>query len=86
MLELHEWLEDLRLEISSPGINRTLKRQEEFTIFEGRGVRLKIDDTWVGGIIAGTTEDELILRQGAEQTMIPFRKIRKAKLDYSQEE
>ena len=85
-LELLEGLDDLRLEVSSPGIDRTLKDRREYDIFTGKGVRLKIESDWLGGVLDGTTPDAVILRQGSGRTPVPFKQIKKAKLDYSQEE
>ena len=49
-------MEDLTLEISSPGIDRKLKSNEELAIFEDRGVRVLVGDQWLAGINRGSVE------------------------------
>jgi len=66
-LELVEGLEDLRLEVSSPGLDRAIKQFEEFSIFRGRGVRvLRVQDAdYLGGIVQEVRGDTLRASQGA---------------------
>lgn len=79
---------DIHLEVSSPGLSRTIKSGEEFAHFLQKGVRL-LDDTegeWVGGIIEASDDDSVTIRSGSERRTFTFGGIRKAKLDESQEE
>ena len=85
-LETLAGLEELRLQVSSPGLYRVFKDPREYRIFTDRGVTLIFKDgTRLGGIIAGATERELTLKQGRDMRKIEIGGIRKARLDYSQE-
>lgn len=84
-LEMMEGSENLRLEVSSPGLERVIKNRYEYALFTGRGVSLQVGQERQEGIIAGVTEDSLILECHGENKSIKFEQIRKAKLDYKQE-
>ncbi len=86
-LQMVEGLADVSLEVSSPGIERTLKRPEEYQIFLGRGVRVLADGEteWVGGIIEKVQEGTLALRSGSRVTEYRISSIRKARLDHTVE-
>jgi ribosome maturation factor RimP len=74
---------DLYIEVSSPGLDRTLKSPREYRIFQGRGLRLLAtgENEWRRGLIAEVTDRGLTLQtDGAFQTFA-FQDIRKAKLD-----
>jgi ribosome maturation factor RimP len=84
-LELLDWLPDLRLEVSSPGLDRVLKSSAEFEIFKGRGLKVWKEgaDDWIVGINAGVVDGVLRLERSEGNTEIPLGLIRKAKLDAS---
>ena len=86
-LELIEGLEDLEMEVSSPGIDRRLKTREEYGIFRNRGVRLLLEgqSDWTGGIIRGVEGDLLSIEQEEGTRMINLSEIRAARLDQRQE-
>jgi ribosome maturation factor RimP len=86
-LQTIEGLADVSLEVSSPGIERTIKSPVEYEIFKGRGVRiLSGDETeWSSGIIDRVEEGTLWLRNGAQTRGFALASIRKARLDYSVE-
>jgi ribosome maturation factor RimP len=86
-LELLEGLDNLRLEVSSPGLNRVLKSPSEYEIFKGRGVRiLQVgENEWIGGRIDGLRGESVLLNDGGTVKEISLADIRKAKLDESQE-
>ena len=52
-LETIDGMADVSLEVSSPGIERTLRSPAEYAIFAGRGVRILAgtETEWRGGII-----------------------------------
>jgi ribosome maturation factor RimP len=75
----------IRLEVSSPGLTRNLKSMHELSIFVNRGIQVLIDSEWVPGIIQKTENDILFLKKGEEILEIPFLKVQKARLDYTQE-
>lgn len=84
-LELLEGSENMRLEVSSPGLERVIKSDEEYALFEGRGVSLLVGRERLEGIIAGVTEDSLLLNCRGETKTIHLGQIRKARLDYKLE-
>jgi ribosome maturation factor RimP len=86
-LETIDALADPSLEVSSPGIDRTLKRPSEYEIFRGRGVRILAGNAteWIGGIIDRVEEGTLWLRRGREAHGFAISGIRRARLDYSVE-
>jgi ribosome maturation factor RimP len=86
-LETIEGMMDVSLEVSSPGIERTLRGPEEFEIFTGRGIRVLAgaDTEWRGGIIERVDGGTLWLRCGREHKGFALAEIRKARLDHSVE-
>jgi ribosome maturation factor RimP len=86
-LETIEGMSDVSLEVSSPGIERTLRSAAEYAIFAGRGVRfLAGDETeWRGGIIERVEGGTLWLRTGKDRKGFALSDIRKARLDHSVE-
>jgi ribosome maturation factor RimP len=86
-LQTMEGLLDVSLEVSSPGIERTIRSQAEYEIFLGRGVRILsgTDTEWIGGIIDHVEGGALWLKKGKEKRGFALGEIRKARLDYSVE-
>ena len=79
---------DIHLEVSSPGLSRSIKSGHEFGLFEGKGVKVLTADTdeWVGGVIATSDEESVTIRTKAGDRTFVYGTIKKAKLDESQEE
>lgn len=77
---------DFSLETASPGIDRTIRSDREYPIFAGRGIRLFLDDEDVvaGRIVSADASGVLVSTPDGDHP-IAFERIRKAKLDYSQE-
>jgi ribosome maturation factor RimP len=86
-LQTLEGLQDVSLEVSSPGIERAIRSPAEYQIFKGRGVRiLSGDETeWTYGIIDGVENDTLWLKKGKEKRGFALSGIRRARLDHSVE-
>jgi ribosome maturation factor RimP len=82
-LEMIEGLTDLAMEVSSPGIDRRLKRKEEYAIFRDRGVRLLLEgqSEWTRGTIRGLEGDRLSLEQEGNLRVVSLADIRAARLD-----
>jgi len=82
-LELFEELENLRFQVSSPGLDRVLKSEREYAIFAGRGVRVMLhgQKEWIRGKIEGVQEGVLSLDEDGKMKKIKIADIRKAKLD-----
>lgn len=78
---------DVRMEVSSPGTRRVLKGTHEYSIFTGERVRVLTDDRsdWISGRIGTVRDDGFSLDQDGQELDIPFTRIKKARLDDSQE-
>ncbi len=78
------------LEVSSPGLNRPLKRPEHFRQAEGKRVRLKTYGPLgepprrnFTGVVKGVAEDAVMLEvSGMGDFRIPFGEIAKANLEF----
>jgi ribosome maturation factor RimP len=83
-LELVEGLGDVTLEVSSPGIERTLKDPSEYGIFRGRGVQVLPAEgsEWIGGVIEAFRDGTLVLRTPEGMREFPPGAVRRGRLDY----
>jgi len=76
-----------QLEVSSPGLDRPLKKEEDFAKYSGRRVRIKTRDQISGrrnfkGALLGCGEGEVIVQvNGNEVFAIPLSAILKANLE-----
>jgi ribosome maturation factor RimP len=75
------------LEVSSPGINRPLRRPEHFARFVGKRIRVRTRDMIDGqrsflGILNHVTEDKIILMQDGKEFNIPFSVIEKSNYEH----
>jgi len=87
---------DLQLEVSTPGLQRTLKDVYEFGLFTGKRVRVydTSKEAWVSGIIAQADQTSVQLSQVfiedakemIETMSVAYADIQKAKLDYRWED
>jgi len=86
-LELAYPQQDIYLEVSSPGINRSIKDIPEFAHYTGRAVRCYRTDIsdWTAGILVSAGEDSIELKTKEGVIKLNFDIIAKAKLDSSQE-
>lgn len=80
--------QDMYVEVSSPGIDRTIKDAAEFRHYLGRGIRCYRTDCsdWAEGILVSADETQLTLKGKEGMTSLAYTIIAKAKLDYSQED
>ncbi len=90
LLDTHEkelFKESYEIEVSSPGINRPLKKLEDFHKFTGEKVKVitreKIgNDTVFFGFIKEAVDGKLMLDlKNGNLVEIPFEKVKKANLD-----
>ncbi len=80
-LEIHLDSKDISLEVSSPGIQRRIKSNNEFTIFVGKSLRVLSDGSWIEGTICSASDADLTLTlESGESRVIPFVAIQKAVL------
>ena len=75
------------LEVSSPGINRLLKKPEHFVRFEGKGIRVRTRELIEGrrtflGLLKEVTEREIVIFQERTEFHIPFAAIEKANYEH----
>ncbi len=75
------------LEVSSPGINRPLKKPAHFTRFIGKRIRIRTRDMIEGrrsflGILGEVVEDGVILAQEGKRYRIPFSVIEKSNYEH----
>ena len=75
------------LEVSSPGINRPLKKPAHFARFVGKRIRVRTRDLIDGrrsflGILGQVVEDSVILTQEGKRYQIPFSMIEKSNYDH----
>ena len=73
---------DIYLEVSSPGINRTIKDISEFAHYTGREIkcyRTDISD-WTAGILLAADEQKLVFKGDEGEFELPFEIIAKAQL------
>ncbi len=86
-LENLEESEDMNLVVTSPGIDRRIKSRREYDIFQGKGIRLLLENEseWRCGVIRKTEGEVLHLATPSCIQEIDLGSVRKAKLDYTQE-
>ena len=75
------------LEVSSPGINRSLKKPEHFLRFVGKRIRIRTRDLIDGrrsflGIVNEVAEGSVRLTQEGKQYSIPFSVIEKSNYEH----
>jgi ribosome maturation factor RimP len=78
---LREYLRDYSVEVSSPGLDRPLRRQEHFEAARGRHVRLRTAGRKLRGEVLAVGEQSVTVAaaDGAE-TEIPYTEIVRANL------
>jgi len=75
------------LEVSSPGINRPLKKPAHFARFVGKRIRVRTRDLIDGrrsflGILGQVVEDTVILTQEGKRYQIPISMIEKSNYEH----
>lgn len=73
------------LEVSSPGLNRELKRKEEYEIFKGREVRILLrrpleEEDLLEGVLEGLQGEGVLLRKDEKVVEVPLELIQKTRL------
>jgi ribosome maturation factor RimP len=78
---LRDYLREYSVEVSSPGVDRPLRRQEHFEAALGRRVRLRTAGRKLSGEVlsAGEQSVKVAAADGAE-TEVPYREIVRANL------
>ncbi len=76
--------QEIAVEVSSPGINRIIKRSVEFYAFIGEDAEIwdsNITD-WRKGIIKEVSPKGVLLASESEDILIPFENIKKARCNF----
>ena len=73
------------LEVSSPGLNRPLKRESDFTRYKGREISLSLYAPWQGakeyrGLLLDLTEEAILLEQAEADIAVPRELVAQARL------
>ncbi|MGI6576368.1 MAG: ribosome maturation factor RimP [bacterium] len=73
------------LEVSSPGIERPLKNEQDFIRFQGKRIKLKTYAPVVGqknftGVLQSVKDGQVVVKLDAEQVAIPLDQIAQARL------
>ncbi|WP_024653253.1 ribosome maturation factor RimP [Borrelia persica] len=71
---------NVSLEISTPGINRKIKSDKEFKIFEGRKIKLMLKNDFEEGFILRAETDGFIFKTEDKEEKILYSNVKKAKL------
>lgn len=79
------------LEVSSPGINRVLRKEEDFRLFAGSPVRIRTRRKLTGrrnfqGILKGMENSAIILEVDGARVEIDPKNVEKANLDLSEDD
>ena len=82
-LELNFPHQEVYLEVSSGGIDRSIKDGEEFAYYKSKRVRCYRTDIsdWTKGILESVDENGIIIKTKEEDIVLSFDIIAKAKLD-----
>ncbi|MBB6042780.1 ribosome maturation factor RimP [Borreliella yangtzensis] len=68
------------LELSTPGINRKIKSGREFQIFEGRKIKLMLDNEFEEGLILKSKSKSFIFKTDSKELNVFYSDVKKAKL------
>jgi ribosome maturation factor RimP len=88
LLDAHDTVEGAyTLEVSSPGINRPLRRPEHFARFVGKRIRVRtrdrVDDRRSFlGILREVLQDRIMLTEEGKEYQIPFSVIEKSNYEH----
>ena len=68
------------LEVSSPGIERVLKKPEHYAWAKGNVVEIDTGGERINGFLRGTSNEGILVAVGASEKLIPYSSIRKARV------
>jgi ribosome maturation factor RimP len=78
---LRDYLRDYGVEVSSPGLDRPLRRQEHFAAAQGHRVKLRTTGTKLRGeVLAANEKSVTVAASDGAETEIPYREIVRANL------
>jgi len=75
------------LEVSSPGVDRPLRRREDFSKFAGDKVKIQLKEALEGrknftGLLRGIEGEEVLVEIDGKVWRLPYGKIKKANIKY----
>lgn len=75
-------LDDVTLEVSSPGVERVLRSPREYAIFADKAVRVLRGDAteWESAVIVSSADESVTLRFERGEETVPIATIRRAQL------
>ncbi len=88
LLDASSLLSNYTLEVSSPGLNRKIRTEDEFRRFEGAPVKIVLQDSQekrktIKGTIGKTADGNItVLSDQDQERIIPFALVVRANLDY----
>jgi len=88
LLDVHDAVEGgYTLEVSSPGINRPLKKPEHFERFVGKRIRVRTHETIDGrrsflGVLQAVSEGQVTIKQEGKVYRIPLSDIEKSNYEH----
>ncbi|AIJ30142.1 ribosome maturation factor RimP [Borreliella valaisiana] len=68
------------LELSTPGINRKIKSDKEFQIFEGKKIKLMLDNEFEEGLILKSKSKSFIFKTDSKELNVFYSDVKKARL------
>ena len=78
---LRDYLRDYGIEVSSPGLDRPLRRQEHFAAARGHRVKLRTTGTKLRGeVLAANEESVTVAASDGAETEIPYAGVVRANL------
>jgi ribosome maturation factor RimP len=77
---LRDYLRDYSVEVSSPGLDRPLRRREHFQRNVGRRVRVRTSSQKLKGTVASADAESLALDTDGGERQIPYAEIVRANL------
>ena len=77
---LRDYLRDYSVEVSSPGLDRPLRRREHFEDAVGRRVRVRTSSQKLRGTVASADAESLALDTDGGERQIPYAEIVRANL------
>lgn len=89
LLESFPWYGDNdHLEVTSPGLDRVLKREWEYEIFKGRVIDISFDrdgkSQTIRAKLVGRENENVVIEYEGNYFRIPFDQVRKAKLVFDE--
>ncbi|MBB6207559.1 ribosome maturation factor RimP [Borreliella lanei] len=68
------------LELSTPGIDRKIKSDREFKIFEGKKIKLMLDNEFEEGFILESKPKSFIFKTDSKEVNVFYSDVKKARL------